>query len=128
MEQTLKISNRNEKTEIELWDCSGDLKYTKIQLTGSFYKIFSFKKLFLSIHRYENCWSALSDEANGVIFVYNPKDPSHAKELNQWFTHFVQQTGIREECCMVVVNKFDSDATNTARGESKLSMFISIKP
>ncbi len=27
MEQDLKISNRLEKGEIELWDCSGDLKY-----------------------------------------------------------------------------------------------------
>lgn len=27
MEQELKVNNRAEKTEIELWDCSGDLKY-----------------------------------------------------------------------------------------------------
>ena len=27
MEQDLKVNNRAEKTEIELWDCSGDLKY-----------------------------------------------------------------------------------------------------
>lgn len=27
MEQETRISNRREKFEIELWDCSGDLKY-----------------------------------------------------------------------------------------------------
>jgi len=29
MEQPLKINNRNENVEIELWDCSGDMKYFK---------------------------------------------------------------------------------------------------
>lgn len=96
MEQALKISNRSEKTEIQLWDCSGDMKY-------------------------EPCWPALSDETNGVVFVFNPRDGSHAKELNQWYTHFVQQTGLREECCMVVANKFDNEYTSSSKGESKLS-------
>ena len=96
MEQNLKISNRSEKTEIELWDCSGDLKY-------------------------ENSWPALSDESNGVIFIYNPKDPAQTKELNQWFTHFAQQAGVREECCMVVANKLDTEFTSQLKGESKLS-------
>ena len=27
MEQDMRINNRLEKTEIELWDCSGDLKF-----------------------------------------------------------------------------------------------------
>jgi Rab-like protein 5 len=104
MEQNLKISNRSEKTEIELWDCSGDLKY-------------------------ESCWAALSEESNGVIFVYNPKDPDQAKELNQWYTHFVQQYGVREECCMVIVNRFDSEYTSNTKGESnRLSnLFDNIK-
>ncbi len=29
MEQDMRINNRLEKSEIELWDCSGDLKYKK---------------------------------------------------------------------------------------------------
>jgi GTPase SAR1 family protein len=75
--------------------------------------------LFISSHRYDSCWPALSYEANGLVFVYNPKDGSQTKELNQWYTHFVQNTGIKEDCCLVIANKYDSESI-TSRGEAKL--------
>jgi len=100
MEQDFKINNRLEKAEIELWDCSGDLKY-------------------------DSSWPALSDGSNGVVFVLNPNEPSHAKELNQWFTHFVKDAGLREEVCLVISNRFTTDDGTTGKGETKLCKDIS---
>ena len=39
--------------------------------------------------RYESSWPALSDDTNGVIFVFNPNEPSHPKELNQWLIFYL---------------------------------------
>ncbi|CAF0771380.1 unnamed protein product [Brachionus calyciflorus] len=101
MEQEMKISNRKEKCDIELWDCSGDLKY-------------------------DACWTAMSHDANGIVFVFNPYEASQSKELNQWYTHFVQNSGIREECCLVIANKYESE-TGTPNSSKLGNLFDSIK-
>lgn len=45
MEQDLKINNRTEKTEIEIWDVSGDLKYLfETNLKFHIEKIIKFNK------------------------------------------------------------------------------------
>lgn len=103
MEQDLKINNRTEKTEIEIWDCSGDLKY-------------------------ESCWPALADDSNGIIFVLNPNESTHAKELNQWYTFFVKDSGMRDEVCLVISNRFTTEDGITGKGDAKLSnLFNEIK-
>lgn len=38
----------------------------------------------LSCFRFEPCWSALAKDTNGVIFVYNPDQPNHDKDLENW--------------------------------------------
>lgn len=48
------------KVELQLWDVSGN-------------------------KRYQNCWPAIFKGAHGVILVYNPDKPSHAKELEEWY-------------------------------------------
>ena len=76
----MRINNRLEKSEIELWDCSGDLKYKKN------YRIL-LRDLWINFFpnfRYENCWNAFTYESNGVVFVYNSNETSHSRELNQW--------------------------------------------
>jgi Rab-like protein 5 len=95
MEQDFKINNRIEKSEIELWDCSGDLKY-------------------------DNCWPALSDDSNGVVFVLNPNEAHHAKELNQWYTFFVKDAGLREEVCLVISNRFTTEDGSGGKSDAKL--------
>ena len=70
--------------------------------------------------RYESCWPAISDDTNGIIFVLNPNESSHAKELNQWFTFFVKDSGLREEVCMVIVNRFTTEDGSSGKGEVKL--------
>ena len=40
--------------------------------------------LFL-FSRFESCWPVIGRDANGVIFVYNPDQPNHDKELETWY-------------------------------------------
>lgn len=101
MEQEMKISNRLERVDIELWDCSGDSKY-------------------------ESCWSAFSHNANGIVFVYNPNEEGHARELNQWYTHFVQNAGMRDEVCLVLSNRFETEDGNQTR-EKLTNLFADVK-
>ena len=58
------------------------------------------------------------------MFVYNPSDPYHVKDINVWYTHFVEQTGLREDVCLVIANKFtnadDMGGTTGSKGEAKL--------
>lgn len=39
----------------------------------------------ISCFRFEPCWSALAKDTNGVIFVYNPDQPNHDKDLENWY-------------------------------------------
>ncbi len=35
--------------------------------------------------RFESCWPAIARDTNGVIFVFNPDQPNHDKELESWW-------------------------------------------
>mmetsp|Transcript_545 Transcript_545/g.75 ORF Transcript_545/g.75 Transcript_545/m.75 type:complete len:112 (-) Transcript_545:273-608(-) len=47
--------------EIEIWDCSGDL-------------------------RYESCWHSFRKDVNGIIFVYDGEDPN--PDMQPWVRNF----------------------------------------
>ena len=34
--------------------------------------------------RFESCWPAIARDTNGVVFVFNPDQPNHDKELESW--------------------------------------------
>ena len=90
----IPVGNKEVSCEVELWDCSGDQKYDFI-FSGILKSILKFKQiLVLSFaiisfdktvdacpSRFENCWPAIQKDANGVLFVYNPDNTSHGKEL-----------------------------------------------
>ena len=76
------------------------------------------------VSRFEYCWPAISNDSDGVVFVYNPNDGSQAKDINMWYTHFVEQTGLREDVCLVIANRFSSDEVPTTKGEGKLCKFL----
>ncbi|KAK3736340.1 hypothetical protein QZH41_020790 [Actinostola sp. cb2023] len=67
---------RTANCEVELWDCSGD-------------------------HRFSTCWPALQKDTNGVVIVYNPDEPNHDRELETWYTQFVQEQWLRDSQCLV---------------------------
>ncbi|XP_028513044.1 intraflagellar transport protein 22 homolog isoform X3 [Exaiptasia diaphana] len=68
--------SRTANCEVELWDCSGD-------------------------HRFSTCWPALQNDTNGVVMVYNPDQPNHDKELETWYTQFVQEQWLRDSQCLI---------------------------
>ncbi|XP_032236763.1 intraflagellar transport protein 22 homolog isoform X2 [Nematostella vectensis] len=67
---------RTANCEVELWDCSGN-------------------------HRFSTCWPAFQKDANGVIIVYNPDQPNQDKDLETWYTQFVQTQMLKDSQCIV---------------------------
>ncbi|XP_032859948.1 intraflagellar transport protein 22 homolog isoform X2 [Tyto alba] len=63
----------------ELWDCSGDQKF-------------------------ETCWPALTKDSHGVIIIFNPELPSHLKEIEMWYSCFVQQQPLLDSQCLLVAH------------------------
>ncbi|XP_004620915.1 intraflagellar transport protein 22 homolog isoform X1 [Sorex araneus] len=65
--------------EFELWDCGGDPKF-------------------------ESCWPALMKDAQGVVIVFNADIPSHLKEIEMWYSNFVQQQLLQDSQCLLIAH------------------------
>ncbi|XP_013916844.1 PREDICTED: intraflagellar transport protein 22 homolog isoform X1 [Thamnophis sirtalis] len=63
----------------ELWDCGGDQKF-------------------------ETCWPALMKDSHGVVIIFNPDLPSHVKEIEMWYSCFVQQQQLLENQCLLIAH------------------------
>ncbi|KAG8338725.1 Intraflagellar transport protein 22 [Homalodisca vitripennis] len=61
--QNSNINNGGFKTDVELWDCSGDLKF-------------------------ENFWPAIYKDANGIVFVCDLSVPDASSKLDYYFESF----------------------------------------
>lgn len=72
-------NNKGTGCEFELWDCGGDSKF-------------------------ESCWPALMKDAHGVVIVFNADIPSHLKEIEMWYSCFVQQQFLQDSHCMLVAH------------------------
>uniref|UniRef100_A0A8B9WEN9 Intraflagellar transport protein 22 homolog n=1 Tax=Bos mutus grunniens TaxID=30521 RepID=A0A8B9WEN9_BOSMU len=57
---------RRRGCEFELWDCGGDPEF-------------------------ESYWPALMKDSHGVVIVFNASILSHLKEIEMWYSCFVQQ-------------------------------------
>nr|XP_056721420.1 intraflagellar transport protein 22 homolog [Euleptes europaea] len=75
------INENSKATEyrFELWDCGGDQKF-------------------------ETCWPALMKDSHGVVIVFNPDLPSHLKEIEMWYSCFVQQQQLLESQCLLIAH------------------------
>jgi Rab-like protein 5 len=75
MEKSPPRANRlgDSAVAIELWDCSGDL-------------------------RYEKCWSAFRKDINGIIFVFDGENGFADMEI--WVKNFAHRTGIPIANCV----------------------------
>lgn len=80
--EKVHFEGKSQSVEIELWDCSGDDKYS-------------------------NCWPAFSREANGVVIVLDPAD-SNDNEVHHWIEYFIQRQGVRDEQCLVIQSNKDA--------------------
>ncbi|XP_041347687.1 intraflagellar transport protein 22 homolog [Gigantopelta aegis] len=80
-EATANAGNKAVPMEVELWDCSGDKKF-------------------------EACWPAIARDSVGAVFVYNPDQASHGRQLDMWYSYFVEQQGLRDfQCCVLAHQK-----------------------
>ena len=86
-ESNINVNNRNSKADIELWDCSGDRKYSE-------------------------SWSALAYEQHGVIFVFNPSNESHKDALDYYYDNFVRKSKISDSCAIVFALSSSSRASS----------------
>ncbi|XP_072098999.1 intraflagellar transport protein 22 homolog isoform X1 [Mobula birostris] len=85
----VNAGGRNVGCEVELWDCSGDQKF-------------------------ETCWPALMKDSNGVIIVFNDI-PSHLKEIEMFYSYFVQQQRLHDSQCLLIAHHKPSSATGRNR-------------
>ncbi|KFO35462.1 intraflagellar transport protein 22 homolog isoform X2 [Fukomys damarensis] len=72
-------NNKGTGCEFELWDCGGDAKF-------------------------ESCWPALMKDAQGVVIVFNANIPSHLKEIEMWYSCFVQQQFLQDSQCLLIAH------------------------
>ncbi|XP_059199965.1 intraflagellar transport protein 22 homolog [Centropristis striata] len=71
--------NVNVKCQVELWDCSGHIKF-------------------------ESCWPAMMKDSSGVVILFNPDVPSHFKEIELWYSAFVDAPGLQDNQCLLIAH------------------------
>ncbi|XP_062515422.1 intraflagellar transport protein 22 homolog [Corticium candelabrum] len=84
---SLRIGGRNVTAEVELWDCAGS-------------------------PRFESCWPAFWKDTDGVVVVCDQQQGNYAKQIELWYSQFVQQQGLKDLQAMVIFNRKDSSAGN----------------
>ncbi|XP_061461406.1 intraflagellar transport protein 22 homolog isoform X2 [Rhineura floridana] len=55
--------------------------------------------------RFETCWPALMKDSHGVVIIFNPDLPSHVKEIEMWYSCFVQQQQLLESQCLLIAHQ-----------------------
>ncbi|XP_045397458.1 intraflagellar transport protein 22 homolog isoform X2 [Lemur catta] len=83
-------NNKGTGCEFELWDCGGDTKF-------------------------ESCWPALMKDAHGVVIIFNPDIPSHRKEIEMWYSCFVQQQLLQDTQCLLIAHHKPGSGGDTGR-------------
>lgn len=66
-----------------------------------------------SFSRFETCWPALMKDSHGVIIIFNPELPSHLKEIEMWYSCFVQQQPLLDSQCLLVAHHKPGSAEDT---------------
>ncbi|XP_040117803.1 intraflagellar transport protein 22 homolog isoform X2 [Oryx dammah] len=54
--------------------------------------------------RFESCWPALMKDSHGVVIVFNIDIPSHLKEIETWYSCFVQQQFLQNTQCLLIAH------------------------
>ncbi|XP_004021041.1 intraflagellar transport protein 22 homolog isoform X2 [Ovis aries] len=54
--------------------------------------------------RFESCWPALMKDSHGVVIVFNADIPSHLKEIEMWYSCFVQQQFLQNTQCLLIAH------------------------
>ena len=75
----LPANNEGAGCEFELWDCGGDPEF-------------------------ESYWPALMKDSHGVVIVFNASILSHLKEIEMWYSCFVQQQFLQNTPCLLIAH------------------------
>ena len=65
------------------------MKTRDTDLFGGYMVVIEFKSVkfhcnLIDYFRFESCWPAMARETTGIIFVFNPDQPNHDKDLENW--------------------------------------------
>ncbi|XP_006902203.1 PREDICTED: rab-like protein 5-like isoform X2 [Elephantulus edwardii] len=52
--------------------------------------------------RFESCWPALMKDSHGVVIIFNAYTPSHLREIEMWYSCFVQQQLLQHAQCLLI--------------------------
>ncbi|NXY82448.1 IFT22 protein, partial [Alcedo cyanopectus] len=63
--------------------------------------------------RFETCWPAMMKDSHGVIIVFNPELPSDLKEIEMWYSYFVQQQPLLDGQCLLIAHHKPGSAGDT---------------
>ncbi|KAH0560571.1 intraflagellar transport protein 22 homolog [Cotesia glomerata] len=96
----IEVKNKKIKIDIELWDCSGD-------------------------HKFEDCWSALRKDVQGLIFVYNKKTDDQIEELEKFYNYFVLKSQLEPKDCVVFFFESDKQVVDAPKRLSSVFAKIS---
>ncbi|XP_054570850.1 intraflagellar transport protein 22 homolog isoform X3 [Eptesicus fuscus] len=88
-------NNKGTACEFELWDCGGDPKF-------------------------ESCWPALMKDSHGVVIIFNADIPSHLKEIEMWYSCFVQQQFLQDTQCLLIAHHKPGSGSD----KGNLSLFL----
>ncbi|KAM9209591.1 intraflagellar transport protein 22 homolog isoform 2-T2 [Dugong dugon] len=53
---------------------------------------------------FESCWPALMKDSHGVVIIFNADIPSHLKEIEMWYSCFVQQQLLQDTQCLLIAH------------------------
>lgn len=86
-------------------------------LVNNYHRLLYYKK---NIFRFEDCWSALRKDVQGLIFVYNKKTDDQIQELEKFYNYFVLKSQLEPKDCVVFF--FESDK-QVADAPKRLCMY-----
>ncbi|KAG8226072.1 hypothetical protein J437_LFUL006379 [Ladona fulva] len=92
----VNIDGKNINSEIEMWDCSGGMKFKQ------FWPVFLYK-------------------ADGYIFVYDSSNVNEVKELELFLEYFIDKQDIEWINCMIFDNKKGKTKKNGRKLPEKYS-------
>ncbi|XP_076658134.1 intraflagellar transport protein 22 homolog isoform X3 [Halictus rubicundus] len=104
--QNINVNSKNITKDIELWDCSGDHKYSTIFFFNILFCLQCFipnAEYTIQKHfRFENCWPSIKKHLHGVILVYSEKSDECLKQIQEFYDYFVNQTKLGPDKCVIL--------------------------
>lgn len=97
-----KTTSTNTKVSVELWDVSGDAKFS-------------------------SGWPAIKQDVDGVLLVFSPDEKGHDRELENFFKSFVTDLNLKPETqCMIFAHRSAAAQQKGAANAQKIKISKSL--